>query len=193
MFLTDRLIHRSGTLSYAVETLWRGAELLPPRPRMALIRRALGGCGRSTWVEYGCRLRRPEHVFLGEDVILGQGCRLMAYPQGQIHVEAHVMFGPEVLVTCVGHTFDPARHGPPLFHTTGAYGDVRIGSYCWIGARAVILPGVTVGEGSLVAAGAVVSKDVPPWTAVGGVPAKIIKPRGLSKADFQRMGARPPV
>ncbi|MFN3202481.1 MAG: acyltransferase [Bradymonadia bacterium] len=192
MFLTDRLISRSGTLSYAIEGLWRGADLLPPKPRMVLARRALGRCGRTTWIEYGCRLRRPECVFIGDDVILGQGCRLMAYPQGQIHIDDHVMFGPEVLITCVGHTFDPERHGPPLFHHTGDYGAVHIERYAWIGAHSVILPGVTVGEGAIVAAGAVVHRDVAPYTIVGGVPARHLKDRDLTAEDFARMGARPP-
>lgn len=193
MFLNERLIRRSGTLSYAVEALWRGADLLPPKPRMAVARRALGACGRQTWIEYGCRLRRPEHVHLGEDVIVGQGCRLMAYPQGQIYIGPHVMLAPEVLITCVGHRFDPDRHGPPLFHTTGDYGDVRVEPHCWIGARATLLPGVTVGEGAVVAAGAVVHRDVPPWSVVGGVPAKVIKAhRGITAEDMARMAARRP-
>ena len=52
----------------------------------------------------------------------------------------------------------------------------------WIGARAIILPGVTIGEGAVVAAGAVVTKDVEPWAVVGGNPAKFIKKRGLEDA-----------
>ena len=50
----------------------------------------------------------------------------------------------------------------------------------WIGARAIILPGVTIGEGAVVAAGAVVTKDVGPWAVVGGNPAKVIKMRELT-------------
>lgn len=52
-----------------------------------------------------------------------------------------------------------------------------IGDGVWIGARAIILPGVTIGEGAVVAAGAVVTKDVEPWAVVGGNPAKFIKMR----------------
>ena len=51
----------------------------------------------------------------------------------------------------------------------------------WIGARAIILPGVTIGEGAVVAAGAVVTKDVEPWAVVGGNPAKFIKKRVLKE------------
>ena len=56
-----------------------------------------------------------------------------------------------------------------------------IGDGVWIGARAIILPGVTIGEGAVVAAGAVVTKDVDPWAVVGGNPAKFIKKRELSE------------
>jgi acetyltransferase-like isoleucine patch superfamily enzyme len=61
-------------------------------------------------------------------------------------------------------------------------GDVMIGSRAWIGYRAIILPGVTIGEGAVVAAGAVVSRDVPPYTVVAGNPARAIgdRPRDLT-------------
>lgn len=56
---------------------------------------------------------------------------------------------------------------------------ITIGDGVWLGARAIILPGVTIGEGAVVAAGAVVTKDVEPWAVVGGNPAKFIKKREL--------------
>ena len=64
---------------------------------------------------------------------------------------------------------DPARRGDlePA--------PIRVGNDVWIGANATVLPGVTVGDGAVIAAGAVVTRDVPPMTVVGGVPAKIIK------------------
>ena len=193
MILTRALIQRTGTLSYAVETLWRTADLLPPRPRMALLRRALGQCGRMVWIEYGCRLRRPERIRVADDVIIGQGCRLMGYTQAEISIGSHVMLAQEVLISTVGHRFDPEHHQPPLFETTGDYGPVSIGEWCWLGARSVIVPGVQVGEGVIVAAGAVVTRDVEPWTVVAGVPARVIKKRSETRADLERMGARPPL
>ena len=59
---------------------------------------------------------------------------------------------------------------------------ITIGDGVWLGARAIILPGVTIGEGAVVAAGAVVTKDVEPWAVVGGNPAKFIKKRELKEA-----------
>ena len=65
-------------------------------------------------------------------------------------------------------------------------GDTVIGDGCWIGSRAMIMQGVTLGEGAVVATGAVVTKDVPPYAIVGGVPAKIIKYR-FPEEDIKKL------
>lgn len=59
-----------------------------------------------------------------------------------------------------------------------------MGDYCWICSRAIVLPGVNIGEGAVVAAGAVVCKDVEPWSVVGGVPAKKIGERERKGYDY---------
>lgn len=78
----------------------------------------------------------------------------------------------EALICTASH--DVTRPDRPL--TTAP---ITICDGVWIGARATVLPGVTIGEGAVVAANAVVTKDVPPWVIVGGNPAKIIKKREL--------------
>ena len=65
-------------------------------------------------------------------------------------------------------------------------GDTVIGDGCWIGSRAMIMQGVTLGEGAVVATGAVVTKDVPPYAIVGGVPAKVIKYR-FSEQEIEKL------
>ena len=87
--------------------------------------------------------------------------------RGSIEIEDNVMIGPEVALLTANHDF--ADHWVLLC------GKIHIKRNAWIGARAVILPGVTVGENAVVAAGAVVTKDVPAMAVVGGVPAKILK------------------
>ena len=85
----------------------------------------------------------------------------LTYPKG-VHVGAYSYLAFESRIL----THDRTR---------GLYVDTRVGKNCFIGGRSLILPGVTVGDGSIVGAGAVVTKDVPPRSAVAGNPAKVIK------------------
>lgn len=89
--------------------------------------------------------------------------------QGGIYIDVGALIGPMVVLATLNHEQDPEHRGN-LFPKP-----IRIGKKVWIGANATVLPGVTIGDGAIVAAGAVVSKDVPPGVIVGGVPAKIIK------------------
>ncbi|MCU7549563.1 hypothetical protein OCK74_10585 [Chitinophagaceae bacterium LB-8] len=88
---------------------------------------------------------------------------------GGITIEDDVLIGPRVNLTTENHPLDPADRRALICKP------IVIKRNAWIGAAATILPGVTIGENAVVAAGAVVSKDVPANTIVGGVPAKIIK------------------
>jgi len=93
----------------------------------------------------------------------------------EIHIGNDVSIGPEAGILTLGH--DPQS---PDFADKG--GDVIIGDKVWICYRAIILPGVRVGEGAVVAAGAVVTRNVEPYTIVAGSPAKVI---GLRTADLR--------
>ena len=81
------------------------------------------------------------------------------------------MIGPNVLITSVGHPLTPQGRREHIAICI----PVRIGNDVWIGGNATILPGVTIGNNVVIAAGAVVTKDVPDNTLIGGVPAKVIK------------------
>ena len=86
---------------------------------------------------------------------------------GGITIEDNVQIGPEVTMVTTNHDFNDR-------YTLICKG-IHIKKNVWIGARAVILPGVTIGENAVIAGGAVVTKDVEPNTVVGGNPAKVIK------------------
>ena len=88
---------------------------------------------------------------------------------GGITIEDDVMIAPKVVISSEGHPISIEERNKL------AVGRIHIKRNAWIGANVTILPGVTVGENSVVAAGAVVSKDIPDNVVVGGVPAKIIK------------------
>lgn len=111
-------------------------------------------------------------IKLGNNSGIGVNARV----QGPTTIGKDVMMAPEVLIYTVNHKTD--RTDVPM-NKQGATPpkEVVIGNDVWIGTRVIILPGVTIGNGSIIAAGAVVTKDVPPYSVVGGNPAKVIKSR----------------
>ncbi len=104
---------------------------------------------------------------MGKNVFINHDCTFLDI--GGITIEDDVLIGPKVSVITESHPLNPAER-KALFVKP-----VIIKRNAWIGAGATILPGVTVGENAVVAAGAVVSKDVPANTVVAGIPAKVVK------------------
>ena len=86
------------------------------------------------------------------------------------------MMAPEVLILGGNHRFDRLDI-PMMFQGNVEYAPVEIGNDVWIGSRVIILPGLKIGEGSIIGAGSVVTKDVMPYSIVAGNPAKLIKMR----------------
>ncbi|MDH7974650.1 DapH/DapD/GlmU-related protein [Sphingomonas sp. AR_OL41] len=137
--------------------------------RHAYLRFWLGRFGAGSGVQLGCRFLNGRKVLLGQRNVINFGCVL----DGRVHPIAigdDVSIGPEASILTLGH--DPQS---PDFADRG--GAVTIGDRAWIGFRALVMPGVTIGEGAVIAAGAVVTKDVPPYTIVGGNPAREIGQR----------------
>jgi acetyltransferase-like isoleucine patch superfamily enzyme len=104
---------------------------------------------------------------IGKNVFINHDCTFLDI--GGITIEDDVLIGPKVSLITESHPLNPLERKALLVKP------IVIKRNVWIGAGAIILPGVTVGENSVVAAGAVVNKDVPENTVVGGVPAKVIK------------------
>jgi len=121
----------------------------------------------------GCRFLNGRKVFLGERNVINFGC-LFDGRHFSIRTGTNVSIGPEATILTLGH--DPRS---ATFADRG--GDVEIGDRAWIGYRAIVLPGVTIGEGAVVGAGAVVTRDVEPYAIVAGNPAKKIGERGRTQ------------
>ncbi len=111
--------------------------------------------------DYGRNIR------LGRNVFVNSGCRFQ--DQGGIHIGDDVLIGHNVVLATLNHGIAPSRRQELI------PAPIRIGDRVWIGSNATVLPGVTIGDNAIVAAGAVVAKDVPESTIVGGVPAKVIR------------------
>lgn len=123
----------------------------------------------------------PRGVAISEDTIIGDRCFLDG--RGPIKIGSHTAFASQVLVYNSKHDINDPDFKAVIY-------PVEIGDYVFIGPRAVILPGVKVGRGAVVAAGAVVTKDVPDGEVVGGVPAQKIKDRELKDFHYRLGRAR---
>lgn len=147
-----------------------GLSHLPSRRlRSWFLRFWLVSHGSGSGVQMHCRFLHGPGVALGERCVINHGC-LLDGRRHPIRIGRDVSIGPEAAILTLGH--DPRS---PHFADRG--GSVTIGDHVWIGFRAIVLPGVTVGEGAVVGAGAVVSRDVPPFTIVAGNPARPIGER----------------
>jgi acetyltransferase-like isoleucine patch superfamily enzyme len=107
------------------------------------------------------------HIKLGKNVFINHACSFLDL--GGIVIEDDVLIGPKVNLITENHPVEPSQRKMLDLRS------ILVKRNAWIGAGATILPGVTIGENSIVAAGAVVNKDVPANTIVGGIPAKILK------------------
>jgi acetyltransferase-like isoleucine patch superfamily enzyme len=132
--------------------------------RSAYLKLYLARFGRGTGVQMGCRFLNGRKIFLGDRNVINFDC-LFDGRRHAIRVGNDVSIGPEASILTLGH--DPQS---PDFADKG--GDVIIGDRAWVCYRAIILPGVTIGEGAVVGAGAVVSRDVEPYAIVAGSPAR---------------------
>ncbi len=108
-----------------------------------------------------------KNITIGKDVFINSGCHFQ--DQGGITIGDGSLIGHNVVLATINHDLAPSRN------RKNHYAPIKIGSHVWIGSNATVLPGVTAGDWAVIAAGAVVTKDVPAMTVVGGVPAKILK------------------
>jgi acetyltransferase-like isoleucine patch superfamily enzyme len=122
----------------------------------------------------------PENIEIKDDAQIGPNCMLDG--AGGITINKGTIFAPEVFVYSRSHNFNNNLQALP-FDNVMEVSPVNIGEYVWVGTRAIILPGVTIGDGAVVAAGAVVTKNIPSCAVVAGNPAKVIKFRDKVKFD----------
>lgn len=132
--------------------------------------------GRKSTIHTGVRVFDPMNIKIGTGTIIGFNTFIDG--RDQVIIGDHTDIASEVMIYNQEHDLDSKD-----FHARSE--SINIGSYVFIGPRAIILPGVTVGDGAIVAAGAVVTKDVPELTVVGGVPAKKIKDRNLKNPSYR--------
>ena len=155
-------------LRYTPE-IYRPYALFFPHIRRAAVKYFLNKCGK------GVRIKRNADVSmfieLGDYSELGTNCVI----QSNTYIGDNVIMGPDVKIYTKNHKYESLD--VPIQSQGHTEEAVRVGNDVWIGANVVITPGVIIGDHSIVAAGAVVTKAVPPYAIVGGVPAKVLKYR----------------
>lgn len=122
---------------------------------------------------YGVLRNLGEGLTIGNRVGISQNCFIAI--RGFIRIGDNTIIGPNVSIFSENHIYDDVNI--PIVDQGEKRDNVTIGKNVWIGTRATILSGVKIGDGAVIAAGAVVTKDVPAYALVGGVPAKVIKMR----------------
>lgn len=136
-------------------------------------------------------LLRKAGVKIGGKVVVNEGFTLacdVGYEENLI-IEDQVAIGPNTIVVLTSNpNFSKLREQKEIYPSLEVIGKVHIRNDAWIGAGCIILPNVTIGEFSIVGAGAVVTKDVLPFTLVAGVPAKVIKKLDVDSVKWQYRG-----
>lgn len=146
--------------------------------RYRVCRGLFAECGHDVNIERGAFFGSGKQIRIGDRSGLGANCRVPY----DITIGKNVMMGPDVMIFGVNHKFDDTSV-PMIDQGYSARAPVNIADDVWIGARAIILPGVSLGKGAVVAAGAVVTRDVNEYEIVGGNPAKVIRNRRSSDSD----------
>jgi acetyltransferase-like isoleucine patch superfamily enzyme len=189
--LGQKVVNRLATIWLELVTgfLWWGVGNIPLHHVRRFFYRLAGmTIGSGSTIHMMARIYDPRHITIGEDTIIGEratldGRRQLANSQGRLVIGDHVDIASEVMIWTSQHDLsDPSMKAIEA--------PVTIGNYVFIGPRAIILPGVTIGDGGVVAAGAVVTKDVPPHTMVAGIPAKAIGERQLKQYSYRLGRAR---
>jgi len=183
----EQLLERYSSVAYADSQ--EGARM-----RRVLLRALCKSFGNGVRIGIGVLVLHPHTFEIGDAVFIGNQTFLQGRHDGRCAIGAHTWVGPQSYFDCrdlelgeyVGwgpgakvlgseHTGDPAD--VPIIQTDLVIKPVRVGNWADIGVNAVLLPGVTVGQGAVVGAGAVVTHDVPAHAIVAGVPAKLLRYR----------------
>lgn len=156
---------------------WRYHQLDPTDwdGRTALLRELLGRLGEDSWIEPFFRCDYGVNISLGDGVFINYDCVFLDV--APITVGNRVLIAPQVGLYTAGHPLDPAVRASGL-----EFGrPITLEDDVWLGGHVTVCPGVTVGHGAVVAAGSVVTRDIPAGVVAAGNPCRVLRP--LTEAD----------
>ncbi|MBP5459089.1 MAG: sugar O-acetyltransferase [Clostridia bacterium] len=161
-----------------VEKHWDFNQLRPTdfEAKQDYMKEVFAECGENCYIELPFRANwGGAHLHFGDNVFAN--FNLTVVDDGHIYVGDRVLFAPNVTIATAGHPVDPELRAKGLQFNK----DVHIGNDVWVGAGAVILPGVTIGDNSVIGAGSIVTKDIPPNVVAVGSPCRVL--REISERD----------
>lgn len=147
---------------------FNNSEVEDSEKREEVIRELFGSVGANSAIEHNFHCDLGYNIHVGDNFYAGYNCTIL--DMAEVRIGDNCMIGPDVGIYTAGHAIEPKGRNK------SGYGiPITVGDDVWIGGSCVILAGITIGDNSIVAAGSVVTKDVPENTVVAGNPARVIK------------------
>lgn len=158
-------------LQAKAKTLVEKFNSLPPEAmeeRMALNQEIFGSCGKNVWIVPPMKLAVGKYISIGEGCYFNAGTTFI--DDWKIEIGKNCLFGPNVTLCTTGHPISPAHRMDGMYSFP-----IKIGNTCWIGANVIVLPGVTIGDNTVIGAGSVVTKDIPANVVAAGNPCRVLR------------------
>ena len=146
-----------------------GMDLRDAAGREAVIRELLGAAGAQVRILAGFHCDDGKNIRVGDDFLANYNVTIL--DRAPVTIGNSVLIAPGTVISTVNHSLDPEKRRANICTAL----PITVGSNVWIGANCTTLPGVTIGDDAVIAAGAVVNRDVPPRAVVGGVPARVLR------------------
>ena len=162
-----------GILKHLPDGYFHPAFKVFNKMRSFACRQLFNTCGKGVDIHQGVYFGVGGNINVGNNANIGINAHING--RGGVNIGDHVLMGPEIIIYTGTHTF--ADIETPIQLQPMRYAPVTIDEDVWIGARVIILPGVSIGRGSIIGSNSVVTKDVAPYSIMGGSPAKLIRSR----------------
>lgn len=162
--------------SYFLNTFFMFLNIMPSFVRYIFFKLLFAKYGKNIMIDYKTFFRYMNNIEIGHNVSINRGCEFYTSANlgTKIKIKNNVVFSPNVKLYGAGHDYK-------YLNLPDTSGDIVINKNVWIGGNSIILQGVDIGEGSIVSANSVVTKSIPPFSIVAGIPAKVMKKRVVNE------------
>lgn len=155
----------------AQKLCWEYNQTMPEEgeKRREILQKLFGQCSDLTFIEPTFRCDYGFNIYTHGLAVINYNCVIL--DTSPVHIGENAFIAPGVCIACAGHSIDPGQRAAGISTSK----PITIENNVWIGANAVICGGVTIGEGSVIGAGSVVTKDIPPMVVAAGNPCRVIR------------------